>query len=449
VRALLLTAAIFGLLPLVFVQPQVGVLLFYWISLMNPHRLVWGSSYSFQYALIVALTTMAAWIFSRERKAIPLTTSTILLGLLWLWMSLTTLAALSPAAAYIKWELTSKIVLMTFVTIPIMQSRVRLHALVWIIAASLGYYGVKGGGFAILTGGFYRVVGPSDSFIADNNAIALALDMVLPLMWYLRLNSRSALIRHGLAAAIILTVLAVVATYSRGGLLGLAVILAAVLVRSRHRIALALGIMVVSVGTLSFLPDQWYDRMRSIASYDEDASAQGRLTMWKMAVEIARDRPVLGGGFKVFTDPTVYPRYNPTTDVIRDVHSIYFETLGEHGIVGLVLFLGLGGATIWQLASIRRQTKPHRELRWAFDMASMLFVSLVGYAVAGAFLTLATFDLFYLLIGVTVVLRQTVQATLKELSLSADSARTLPIAAGSGSNPTPNSRSRLSANVGS
>src|SRR5262249_7339494 len=154
-------------------------------------------------------------------------------------------AALSPAAAYIKWELLSKILLMTFVMIPIMQGRVRLHALIWIIAASLGYYGVKGGGFAILTGGFYRVVGPSDRFIADNNAIALALDMILPLMWYLRLNSRLVLIRHGLAAAIILTVLAVVATYSRGGLLGLAVIVAAALVRSRHRIILALGIVVV------------------------------------------------------------------------------------------------------------------------------------------------------------------------------------------------------------
>jgi putative inorganic carbon (HCO3(-)) transporter len=447
-RALLLTAAIFGMLPLVFVQPQVGVLLFYWISLMNPHRLVWGGSYSFQYALIVALATMVAWIFGRERKAVPLTAPTVLVGLLWLWMSLTTLTALSPAAAYVKWELMSKIVLMTFVTIPIMQSRVRLHALIWITAASLGYYGVKGGGFAILTGGLYRVSGPADSFIGDNNAIALALDMVLPLIWYLRLNSRSALIRHGLAAAIILTVLAVVATYSRGGLLGLSVILGAVLIRSRHRIALALGIVVVSVGTLSFLPDQWYDRMRSIGSYDEDASAQGRLAMWKMAVEIARDRPIVGGGFKVFTDPAVYPRYNPAADVVRDVHSIYFETLGEHGIIGFALFLGLGAATLWQLASIRRRAKPHKELRWAFDMASMLFVSLVGYAVAGAFLTLATFDLYYLLIGVTVALRQTVRASLKELSASPPT--TLPAAAAwPGSSPAPSSRSRLSANVGS
>ena len=121
-------------------------------------------------------------------------------------------------------------------------------------------------------------------------------------------------------------------------------------------LALALGIVVVSAGTLSFLPDQWYDRMQSIGGYDEDASAQGRLTMWKMAVEIARDRPIVGGGFKVFTNPTVYPRYNPTADTVRDVHSIYFETLGEHGVIGFALFLGLGGVTIWQLASIRRRT---------------------------------------------------------------------------------------------
>jgi len=413
-RALLLTTVILGMLPLVLLQPHVGVLLFYWISLMNPHRLAWGFASDFQYAFIVALVTIAAWLFSKERKAIPLTSPTILLGLLWLWMSWTTLNALSPAQAYLKWELVSKILLMTFVTIPIMQSRTRLHALIWVIVGSLGYYGVKGGGFSIQTAGVYQVVGPPTTFIGDNNAMALALDMVLPLMWYLRLASRSILIRQGLLLAIGLTALAVVTTYSRGGLIGLAIVVAAALARSRHRLVLGLGVVAMVVAMQSFLPGQWFDRMKSISTYEADASSQIRLSMWKMAVEIARDRPFLGGGFKVFIDPAVYPRYNPDMPDFHDVHSIYFEMLGEHGVVGFALFLALGMATLWQLTWIRRQTRKREELRWAYDMASMIFVSIVGYAVAGAFLTLATFDLYYLLVGVTVALRQTVQACLKD-----------------------------------
>ena len=169
----------------------------------------------------------------------------------------------------------------------------------------------------------------------------------------------------------------------------------------------------MTVAIQSFMPGQWFDRMNSITGYDADASSQIRLSMWKMAIEIARDRPFLGGGFKVFIDPAVYPRYNPDMPEFHDVHSIYFEMLGEHGVVGFALFLALGLATLWQLTWIRRQTRNREELKWAYDLASMIFVSLVGYAVAGAFLTLATFDLYYLLIGVTVALRQTVQVALK------------------------------------
>jgi probable O-glycosylation ligase (exosortase A-associated) len=385
---------------------------------MNPHRLVWGAGASFQYALIIALATLAAWLVSRERKMVPLTAPTILLGLLWLWVSLTTLEALSPADAYLKWEVFSKILLMTFVAIPMMRSRTRLQALIWVIVGSIGYYGVKGGGFSLATGGRNHVLGPENSFIGDNNAIALAMDMVLPLMWYLRATSREAWVRNGLLAAIGLTVLAVVTTYSRGGLLGLGVVLLAALLRSRHRFVLALTASVGAAALLSFLPGGWYDRMNTIANYQEDASVQGRIRQWHMAMNIARDRPILGGGFNVFKEPTVYPRYNPDAPGILDVHSIYFEMLGEHGIVGLSLFLALGIATLWQLGRIRRRVRQRKDLAWAHELAGMTFVSIAGYATAGAFLSLGTFDLYYLLIGVTVMLHHIVQEGLKEQPLA-------------------------------
>jgi probable O-glycosylation ligase (exosortase A-associated) len=420
-RTLLLTAAVLGMLPLVLLQPHVGVLLYFWISLMNPHRLVWGGGASYQYALIIALVTMAAWLFSRERKMLPLTVPTILLGLLWLWVSLTTLQALSPAAAQIKWELFSKILLMTFVAIPMIRSRTRLQALIWVIVGSIGFYGVKGGGFSIVTGGAFHVLGPQNTFIGDNNAIALAMDMVLPLMWYLRATSREPWVRYGLTAAMGLTVFAVVTTYSRGGLLGLGVVLFAALLRSRHRLSLALAASVAAAALLAVMPGAWYDRMNTISNYQEDSSAQGRIRMWHMALNIAQDRPILGGGYNVFKEPAVYPRYNPDAPGVLDVHSIYFEMLGEHGVVGLALFLALGTATLWQLRSIRRQVRQRKDLVWANELAGMVFVSLAGYATAGAFLSLATFDLYYLLIGVAVMLNQIVKESLKEQPLPAAS----------------------------
>lgn len=137
-----------------------------------------------------------------------------------------------------------------------------------------------------------------------------------------------------------------------------------------------------------------------------------------MAVNIASDRP-LGGGYEVFKEPAVYPRYNPDAPGILDAHSIYFETLGEHGVVGLALFLALGATALWQLGRICRQTRQRKDLAWAHELAGMTFVSIAGYATAGAFLSLATFDLYYLLIGVTVMLHQIVQEALKEQPLAA------------------------------
>jgi probable O-glycosylation ligase (exosortase A-associated) len=99
--------------------------------------------------------------------------------------------------------------------------------------------------------------------------------------------------------------------------------------------------------------------------------------------------------------------YAPEPDRVHDAHSIYFEVLGEHGFVGLALFLLLGLMTWRTASSIIGQARGHPEKRWAADLAAMVQVSLVGYAAGGAFLGLAYFDFYYTLIAV-VVLTKTV-----------------------------------------
>jgi probable O-glycosylation ligase (exosortase A-associated) len=88
---------------------------------------------------------------------------------------------------------------------------------------------------------------------------------------------------------------------------------------------------------------------------------------------------------------------------VHDVHSIYFEQLGEHGFPGLAIFLSLGLMTWVRCNQIMRVCKRDPERKWAADLAAMVQVSLVGYATAGAFLGLSYFDLFYHLIAMTVI----------------------------------------------
>ncbi len=112
----------------------------------------------------------------------------------------------------------------------------------------------------------------------------------------------------------------------------------------------------------------------------------------------------------------MFERYAPDPEDFHDAHSIYFEVLGEQGFVGLALFLTLGWLAFRQGNRIRKLCRDRHELQWAFDLASMVQVCLVGYAVAGAFVGLAYFDLYYHLLAMLVITQVMVNRTLKSPS---------------------------------
>ena len=62
----------------------------------------------------------------------------------------------------------------------------------------------------------------------------------------------------------------------------------------------------------------------------------GRINAWTMALNLAKDN-FFGGGFSIY-ESAVFARYAPDPEA-RAAHSIYFQVLGEHGFVGLFLFL--------------------------------------------------------------------------------------------------------------
>jgi probable O-glycosylation ligase (exosortase A-associated) len=155
------------------------------------------------------------------------------------------------------------------------------------------------------------------------------------------------------------------------------------------------------------MPEHWFARMSSITEYQADGSAMGRINAWTMALNLAIHRP-LGGGFNTFT-ADMFALYAPNPDLFLDAHSIYFQVLGEHGFLGLALFLTLAVFT-WRSASgVIKRCGNDPNTRWAADLAAMAQVSLIAYGSAGAFLGLAYFDLYYTMIAV-VVLCATVSA---------------------------------------
>ena len=400
-RDLYILLIVLATLPLTFFRPHIGVLVWAWLSLMTPHHLAWGFAYDFPFVKVMAIVCLVAVLVSAEKKSFPTNAVTLLFVLFTVWISITTVFAMSPELAQPRLWFVLKIFALTYFALLTINTRERIHALTWIVVTSIGFFGVKGGIFTILTGGNYRVYGPEGSFIEDNNQLALALVFVLPLMRYLQSNSASRYIRWGLGAAMLLSVVAILGSYSRGALLSLSVMLLALAIRSRRGWLTTLVVLGTFVGTLILLPEAWYARMSTIATYDEDGSAQGRMEIWRFSWNVAMDRPIVGGGFDVFSYRPAYDAYAPGIKE-RFAHSVIFQVLAEHGFVGLAIFIALGIATWLRCGLIRRQTKAAAELRWAHDLASMVQVGLIGFFVAGLFLNLAFFDLLYLAIPLVI-----------------------------------------------
>jgi len=400
-RDLFIAGLIFGLLPFVFKRPWLGILLWSWLGYMNPHRLAWGFAYDLPFSMIVGLVTIVAFMASKEKKEMPWTRETIVLLIFIGWMLFTTFFAFYSDSAWLQWNKVWKIQLMVFLTALIITDRHKLHWMIWVIALSFGFYGVKGGIFTILNGGAYRVQGPSGTFIGGNNELALALVMAIPLIRYLHLQETRKWIRIGLASAMVLTGVAAIGSQSRGGLVAMLAMGLFLWLKSRNKIVTGIY-MAVAVGIMaSVMPQAWYDRMTTIETYEQDQSAQGRINAWHTAFNVAKDR-ITGGGFEMWRPP-VFRQYAPDPFNVRDVHSIYFEIMGEQGFIGFGLFVLLGLMAWIRAQQIIARCKNDPDRKWASDLAAMIQVSLVGYAAGGAFLGMGYFDLPYHLMIVLVL----------------------------------------------
>ena len=390
--------------------PVLGVLTWIWIALMNPQREVYGVLAGAGLNFIVAALTIFAWAVSKERKTAPTNLTLMILGLFVIWMCITTHFALVPVRANELFTRTMKTVVLLAAVACIANNKTRLQAIVWGVVVSLGYYGVKGGAFVIASGGNHRVLGPADSMIADNNHLGLALVMLLPLMNYLRATSQVRTVRLALIGAMVLTVGAILGTYSRGALLALACMGGLLALSSRAGILFFIGGIGAAAVAPRFMPHAWLERMNSIGAADEDSSFMGRVSSWHTNFHIATER-VTGGGFASSESTWVVQSF-PTPGGLTEglaAHSIYFQVIGDHGFIGIALFLGLLGSALLNTVMVLNMTRGRPDLRWANQLARMLQVSIIAYMVGGAALSMAYYDGSLILIVLTAALHYTVK----------------------------------------
>ena len=422
-RDYVLTIFVFALLPICLVRPWLGVLAWYWIGLMNPHRLTWGFAYTMPFAMLVGVATLLGAVIAKDRRPIPWNRELILAAILFAYFTVTTYFAWAPTYAWPQWEKVAKIIVMTFVATMFIYGKTRIRALLLVAAASIGFYGFKGGIWSILHGGAEKVQGPENSFIDGNTFLGLALNMVIPLLVALARDESRRWLRQLLYLTAALSVVASIFTYSRGAWLGLAIIVPLMMLQFKWtpRIILAGGLVLIAVFATAIFPEKVFQRAETIPNYEEDGSANQRLESWSVAWNVAKDRPLVGAGFEFeYADDGRWLEYG--SEKYRQAmivankdsaaaHSIYFQVLGQHGFVAFALYLWLLVSVHLTLWRIRNASRKDAESSWIGTYSTGVLIGLIGYVVSGSFLSSAYFDLAWLYFAFSALLSREVAAT--------------------------------------
>ncbi len=252
----------------------------------------------------------------------------------------------------------------------------------------------------------YRIGGP----IGDPNFYAQILVVLVPLALERLLHERKLFLKLLAGWALLVILLSIVFTYSRGGFLSLVVVLGLMFLFYPPKVY-HVPLFIVSLLLLFYLlPANYFDRVLTLREFltldqslrADDVSIRGRTSENLVAVEMFKDHPLLGVGWRNY--PVLYVDYAERIGLApkaeeRSPHSLYLEVAAETGVLGILSFGLLLGASFHTLLSARKEFVKAGLGHYA-DMATAYAFGLIGYLIAAIFLHAAYPRYLYLLLGI-------------------------------------------------
>lgn len=409
-RDLAMLGAMLVFLPLALSGSLTAYLIWCWTGLLSPNAYVYGFMRGVPFNLIFAIISIALIFLGHDSKrgrfVLPRTSILFILFAIQ--------ATISFVFAYDglirNAELYSNLIkalLFCFLMPYVITTRERIHAMVLTIALGLAFHGIVEGLKFVASGGGHIIQGLAK--FGDNNHFAVVIIMVVPILIYIYRYSVQRSLRWIAVGGLMLTVIAVIATHSRGGFLSLALMSLWIAFSNSRKLLAVLMLVGGLIAMLALAPTSWSERMNTIKDAGEDTSFMTRIVAWKVSSEIALHRPLTGGGFHAVQAQYVWDQFRQSDGLLGFVetpyraerafaaHSVYFELLGDLGFPGLFLFLAILANSMLTCFQIKRMVKQcGGEHKWAADLANMLAASMLGYAVGAAALSLGYLEVMYI-----------------------------------------------------
>lgn len=414
-----------GILPLlmyaVVKRPFIGLGMWVWTALFFPNAWVYGLASSIRYNLLFTALGVISYLAMKHKPQLRLGAVGFCILVFFLWTTLTTvMTSGNPDISWEHWNRFAKVILLFLFVMLIVEKKLHVDFVLWCFVLSVGFYANLESIKFIFTGGGHMISGFPGHVLGDRNELALAFVMTIPICFYLmsEYGRTSRFLKYALCGTIGLLVIAVIGTQSRGGFIALMVLGGYLFMKSDRKILLGLGIVIIAVVVSVLASEEWSDRINTIESANEDASFMGRVVAWKLSFLLAIQHPIFGGGFKsleyfpvwqelsrsFFSYPWFYTGDAlPNPERARAAHSIYFQVLGDHGFIGLALYLC---CLIGAFGTARKLAYRSKVLgvEWLSKLGTALQLSIFSFALGGAALSFAYFDMIFALFGLTLVL---------------------------------------------
>jgi probable O-glycosylation ligase (exosortase A-associated) len=413
-----------ALLPLMLYamakRPFIGLGMWIWTAMFFPNAWMYGFGASLRYNLIFTGVAIVSYLCLKQKPRVSFGALGALVMLFFFWTTISTATTIGiPTVAWDIWVRFMKVIALFIFVVLIMDKKLHVNFFLWCVVLSIGFYAGLEALKYVASGGGHMIAGFAGHVLGDRNELAVAFVMTLPICAYLLgQHADDKLIRIGLLGLMGLIVTAIIGTQSRGGFIAMLGLAAYMFIKSDRKILIGVLAVVLVVALSSLVPPEWTSRMDTIGTASKDASFMGRVVAWKMSFILASHHPFFGGGFKALETSFVWSQLgteflnysffysgdelpHPTT--AKAAHSVYFQVMGEHGFVGLLIYLTMLFTAFRKARKIGVLAKKHDAPQWIRSLSTMMLLCIFAFCLGGAALSFAYFELIYAIFGMVVV----------------------------------------------
>lgn len=398
------------------------LLLYLWNGYFRPEDWVWHPIiFQLRLSLVIGAALVVTSISSLGR--FRLTTGTLLILLFCAQGAAARLVAPWGEVGMYFWVEFLKVAFVTLLITVLVDDRRKFRLALVVIAFSLGLEAAKQGWAQMVL----NTGAPNNNphmVLGDRNGVAMGMMMLVPIFIALAKTASTRWERRVHQFFLVGVLYRGVSTYSRGGLLSAATIGLMALAGAKRRLGAVVVMACLAVGAFALMPHQFWDRMATITAGDDDrdASAQGRLYFWGLALDMATDHPLTGVGFNAYR--YAFDRYDVTGGVHgsqRAVHSAWFGLVADLGFPGLIIFAALVVWTWFQTRQVKQEAS-QKNLPDLATYAYSLQMSLVAFLVGATFLSVQYLEMVWHLFGLSIALTHIVRTAQTDVT-STDPAR--------------------------